>query len=141
MDVIRRNTDYALRLVVGLVENYGGKPISARQLAADGDVSTPLACKLLQKLSAAKIIKSSMGAGGGFKLAKAPEKISLYQIIQAIQGEVCFNRCVSDANSCPRRPRCAVSKKLAELQEYAEHYLSGIKLNELLMRGGVRDKK
>lgn len=138
MDVIRRNTDYALRLVVGLVENYGGEPISARQLAESQDVSAVLACKLLQKLSSAKIVKSSMGAGGGFELAKAPEKISLYQIIRAIQGDVCFNQCVLNPKSCPKSPKCAVSKKLANLQRYAEHYLSDIKLDEL---GGRYDKK
>ena len=74
MDVIRRNTDYALRLVVGLVENYGKAPVSARQLAKNQDVSYELACKLLQKLSSAKLVKSSMGAAGGFELAKRPEK-------------------------------------------------------------------
>ncbi|MDD5011379.1 MAG: Rrf2 family transcriptional regulator [Phycisphaerae bacterium] len=131
MDVIRRNTDYALRLVAGLVENYGEKAISARQLAESGDVSTALACKLLQKLSSAKIVKSSMGAGGGFALAKAPEKISLYQIIRAIQGDVCFNQCVSDAKSCPRSPKCAVSKKLASLQKYIEESLKNTTLDKL----------
>ncbi|PKL51038.1 MAG: hypothetical protein CVV39_00395 [Planctomycetes bacterium HGW-Planctomycetes-1] len=134
MDVIRRNTDYALRLVAGLVENYGGKPISARQLAEGGDVSTALACKLLQKLSAAKIVKSSMGAGGGFELAKPPEKISLYQIIRAIQGDVCFNQCVINPKSCPRSPKCAVSKKLASLQKYIEESLKNTTLDKLLER-------
>ncbi len=134
MDVIRRNTDYALRLVAGLVGNYGEKPISARQLAEDGDVSTILACKLLQKLSAAKIVKSSMGAGGGFELAKAPEKISLYQIIWAIQGDVCFNKCVANPKSCPRSPKCAVSKKLASLQKYIEESLKNTTLDKLRER-------
>ncbi len=134
MDVIRRNTDYALRLIVGLVENYGGEPISARQLAKNQDVSAILACKLLQKLSSAKIVKSSMGASGGFELAKEPEKINLYQIIQAVQGDVCFNQCVINAKSCPRSPKCAVSKKLASLQKYIEESLKNTTLDKLLER-------
>ena len=134
MDVIRRNTDYALRLIVGLVENYGGEPISARQLAKSQDVSVTLACKLLQKLSSAKIVKSSMGSDGGFGLAKAPAKISLYQIIRAIQGNVCFNKCVINAKSCPKSPKCAVSKKLASLQKYIEASLKNTTLDKLLER-------
>jgi len=134
MDVIRRNTDYALRLVVGLVENYGAEPISARQLAKSQDVSETLACKLLQKLSSVKIVKSRMGANGGFELAKAPGKISLYQIIRAIQGNVCFNKCVINAKSCPKRPKCAVSKKLASLQKYIDESLKNTTLDKLLER-------
>ena len=134
MDVIRRNTDYALRLVVGLVENYGGSPISARQLAKNQDVSEVLACKLLQKLSAAKLVKSSMGAAGGFELAKMPEKINLYQIIRAIQGEVCFNKCVLNAKSCPKKPHCAVSKKLVTLQNYIDEQLKETTLDKLLKK-------
>ncbi|MFA5292552.1 MAG: Rrf2 family transcriptional regulator [Phycisphaerae bacterium] len=132
MDVIRRNTDYALRLVVGLVENYGGQPISARQLAKNQDVSETLACKLLQKLSSAKLVKSSMGATGGFELAKEPAKINLYQVIRAIQGEVCLNQCVLDPKSCPKKPKCAVSKKLASLQKYIEASLKDTTLDKLL---------
>ena len=134
MDVIRRNTDYALRLVVELVENFGREPISARQLAKHQNVSETLACKLLQKLSSAKVVKSSMGANGGFELAKEPEKINLYQIIRAIQGDVCFNQCVLDPKSCPRRPKCAVSKKLASMQKYIEESLKETTLNKLLER-------
>lgn len=134
MDVIRRNTDYALRLIVGLVENFGGAPISARELAERSNVSYQLGCKMLQKFSSAKLVASRMGAGGGFELAKSPEKISLYQVIEAIQGDICLNRCVPDAKSCPKRPTCIISKKLAALQKYIEGYLKQITLDKLLRR-------
>lgn len=131
MDIIRRNTDYALRLVAALVENYGRPPVSARQLAVNQDVSEALACKLLQKLSSTKLVTSRMGANGGFELAKNPEKISLYQVIAAIQDNICLNRCVSDAKSCPKRPACKTRKKLVALQKYIEEYLKNITLDEL----------
>jgi Rrf2 family protein len=131
MDVIRRNADYAMRLAAGLVESHGRSPISARQLAARQGVSETLACKLLQKLSSAKLVTSSMGAHGGFELAKSPEKVSLYQVIAAVQGNICLNRCIPDAKSCPKRPVCRISKRLALLQKYIENYLKNITLDEL----------
>jgi Rrf2 family protein len=120
-----------MRLVAGLAENHGRPPISARRLAAGQNVSFDLACKLLQKLSSSKLVASSMGANGGFKLAKNPKKISLYQVVAAVQGNICLNRCVPDAKSCPRRPACKVSKKFAALQKYIEEYLKNITLDEL----------
>ena len=132
MDVIRRNTDYALRLVAALVGSCGKSSISARQLAKRCDVSYELTAKLLQRLSSAKLVASRMGAGGGFELAKKPEKISLYQVVSAVQGGICLNRCTGDAKSCPKRRGCKIRKKLVALQKYIKEYLSDIKLDELL---------
>jgi Rrf2 family protein len=132
MDVIRRNTDYALRLIVGLVENHGGSPISARRLAKSCDISYELGCKLLQRLSSWGLVVSRMGINGGFELAKSPEKISLYQVIAAVQGNICLNCCVPDAKSCSKQPACKIRKKLIALQKYIEEYLKNITLDELL---------
>jgi Rrf2 family protein len=134
MDVIRRNTDYAIRLIVRLVENFGKGPVSAKTLAENTDVSYELGSKMLQKLSSAKIVTSRMGAGGGFELAKNPEKISLYDIVKAIQGDICLNRCIPDAKSCPQRRGCKIRKKLVALQDSIEEYLKNITLDELLGR-------
>jgi len=132
MDVIRRNTDYAFRLIAGLAVNYGKPPIPAKQLAKNQGVSEPVACKLLQKLSSAKLVKSSMGAAGGFELAKEPGEINLHQVIRAIQGDLCFSQCVIHPKSCPNRPKCPVNKKLASLQKYIEASLKEITLDKLL---------
>ena len=86
MEIIRRNTDYALRLMVNLGVNRKEDFISSRELAKEEEVSHQLACKLLQKLHAAGLVESSMGAKGGFRLAKSPAKINLFEIIEIIQA-------------------------------------------------------
>jgi len=132
MEVIRRNTDYALRIVIGLVDNYGKGLLSARTLAENAEISFGLAAKLLQKLSSAKLVKSVMGKEGGFELAKDPANIKLYDVIAAVQGNMYLNRCLANPKSCPKRPKCPISKKLVGLQNYIEQYLKDITLNELL---------
>jgi len=132
MDVIRRNTDYALRLVIGLVGSYGRGPLSAKALAYTADISFSMTSKLLQKLVSAKLAKSTMGKAGGFELVKLPSEISLYDVILVFQGQVCLNQCIANPRSCPKSPKCLVSKKLAGLQSYIEKYLKDITLDELL---------
>ena len=132
MDVIRRSTDYALRAMVTLAAAYGGKPISARVLAKQEDVSYQLICKLLQRLHNAGYVRSLMGPSGGYRLAKAPSEITLAEIVNTLQGPVTINRCVQEDDSCPRKPSCAISATLQKIQKTLEDYLTNITLEKLL---------
>lgn len=134
MDVIRRNTDYALRAMVHLAAHYGSKPVSTRAMARDEDVPYQLACKLMQKLHDSKLVESSMGPRGGFRLRRQPSKISVLEVIEAIQGPLRLNRCLLHADACPRQDGCEVREKLAELQRSINTYLGGITLDELARR-------
>jgi Rrf2 family protein len=131
MDVLRRNTDYALRAMVGLARRDGQDPVSARWLAKEQDMPYQLTCKILQKLHNARLVESCMGPKGGFRLRRKPSRISLRDIIEVLQGPVQLNKCLLGASECPRRPKCAVSKRLADLQRYIDGYLGAITLDEL----------
>jgi Rrf2 family protein len=142
MEVVRRNTDYALRAMVYLAGHYGDSLASARELSQKGYIPYQLACKLLQKLHKARLVKSCMGPKGGFRLSRALSKINLLEIITAIQGKVNLNRCLLRKNICPHQKDCKVRMKLAELESLINTYLGSITLDELVKsRRGVRRKK
>ena len=131
MDILRRNTDYALRAMVQLATNYGNGPVSARILAAEGDISYQLVCKLMQKLHTAGLVESSMGPKGGFTLSREPSKISLMEIINVLQGGICLNRCLHNGKGCEFESDCEVHTKLSCLQLYIDGYLDRITLAEI----------
>ena len=139
MDVVRRNTDYAARLMVHLAKHYGNGPISTRAAAAEEQVPYQLACKLMQKLNNAKLVTSCMGPKGGFVLGAEPSKINLLEVVEAIQGPISINRCVLDKKVCSRSTICAVREKLVDIQENMTKGLAAITLDEL--KRGVKQRR
>ena len=133
MDLIRRDTDYAFRLVAQLAKSYGDEgAFSARLLAEDNNVSYALTCKILQKLAAAGIVKSAMGPKGGFRLSKKPEMIEFKQIVEAVQGPVSVNKCLMGGYQCPLKGSCPVHPKMAVLQSKINGYLKELTLQEFV---------
>ncbi|MHC4691317.1 MAG: RrF2 family transcriptional regulator [Planctomycetota bacterium] len=131
MDVLRRNTDYALRAVVNLTAHYGNEPVSTRAIAVEEDISYQLACKLMQKLQKAGLVKSCMGPKGGFQLTREPARITLIEVVEAIQGPISLNRCLLGVNACTKQKECTLRTRLVGLQESISGYLTDITLDEL----------
>jgi Rrf2 family protein len=132
VDVLRRNTDYALRMMVNLAGRFNGEFTSARELAKDGNFSYQLGCKILQKLHKTGLVKSDMGPKGGFALSREPSRITLMEIINALQGGIRLNRCLLGGEGCEFEPECEINTKLVCLQLYINGYLGGITLEEIL---------
>jgi len=141
MDVVRRNTDYAVRLMVNLSHRYDEGPISTRTASTEEQVSYQLACKLMQSLQKVGLLKSSMGPKGGFTLGRNPSDISLLDIVSAIQGPVSMNRCVLIPKVCPQSKNCSVRGKLASLQKDINDKLANITLDELVHKHVSKGKR
>jgi Rrf2 family protein len=131
MDILRRNTDYALRLMVALARNQDGGAVSTRRLAQEQQVSYQLACKLMQQLQDARMVRSTMGPKGGFQLSRDPAQINLLDMIEVIQGPLSVNRCLLREACCPRQEICPVRAKMGELQGHMGEYLGGVTLADL----------
>ncbi len=132
MDVLRKNTDYALRIMGNLAGNYGRGTISVRMLAKEEDVSYQFACKIVQKLQGAGLVESAMGPTGGYRLSREPRQITMLDVIRAMQGDIAINRCTKGSDNCPRQSKCGVSGKLCQLQGRVEDFLADVKLQDLL---------
>ncbi|MGD0572373.1 MAG: Rrf2 family transcriptional regulator [Sedimentisphaerales bacterium] len=132
MDIIRRNTDYALRAAVELAGRFGGEPVSTKEIADRQEIPYQLACKLLQRLHNAGIVKSAMGPSGGFLLCKNPSKITVRRLVEIIQGPVRLNNC----KLCRLSRCCTINPELARLQGKINEFLGGLTLKQLADTNG-----
>lgn len=136
MDIIRRNTDYALRLAVGLAGAYRyNRQVSVRKLAQDTNVPYAITSKLLQKLQNCGILKSTMGSRGGFQLNRPPAEITFLDIIEAIQGKISVNKCLLGTHTCSMKGNCPLHPKLAGLQTDIIRHLKETTLEQTLLAG------
>ena len=141
MEVVRRNTDYGLRMMVALADAYdSGELTPATQLVQRGNITHEVGRKMLQRLRQAELIKSVMGPKGGFALNKNPSEISLLEIIAVLQGKLCLNACLADDKGCEFKSGCEINSKLFLLQQYLDNYLENITLEELLNNRSEMEK-
>ena len=139
MEILRRNTDYALRLMVSLARHDEGEAVSTRVLAEKEDVSYQLACKLMQQLHAAELVESCMGPKGGFRLGRGAADMTVLDVINAIQGPLKMNQCLLSDHACGRQHVCPVRVKMGELQKQMDEYLGSVTLEELARSRGTEN--
>lgn len=133
MEIIRRNTDYGLRMMVALANSYeSGELTSSAQLVQKWNITHEVGRKMLQRLREAELIKSVMGPKGGFALNKKPSDISLMEIIAVLQGKLCLNVCLAEDKECEFESECNINTKLFFLQQHLDIYLENITLEEIL---------
>jgi len=97
---------HAVRALLELALNEG-KPISAKEIAEREDLSLLSLHQILHRLSKAGVIRGQRGPSGGYVLAKEPSKITLGEVIEAVEGPIALTRC---GNELLPSPRCPLEK-------------------------------
>lgn len=81
--MLSQTCEYALRAVACLAQRPG-EFVTASDLADATSVPSDYLSKVLQQLAGAKVVQGRRGVGGGYRLARDPDEISLYDIIDAM---------------------------------------------------------
>jgi Rrf2 family protein len=93
---VSKKSDYALRVLFALVENYGqNSPVSIRELAEKNDVPKSFLEHILLDLKAMRWVDSTPGKYGGYFLAKPPEEIMMGQVVRKFDNLLAPINCVS----------------------------------------------
>ena len=132
VQLIKSDTDYAMRILVYLALDAGPAPVSAATLVKIQKIPKDFAYKILQKLCKAKMVRSYKGPKGGFSLAQEPRQITLLNVMEAIQGPLMIRPCLLDDDACPVRPSCPVSAWLLRLQKGLQTSMQSLTLARII---------
>ena len=120
---ITQEADYALRMMCLLTKQSaaGVSTVGAAALAEGVAVPTRFGLKILHKLSQAELVKTSRGASGGYSLNTDPATLTVRRVIEAIDGPIEINRCLSDTHVClnnPNKDCCRLHHVFEELNHH-----------------------
>ncbi len=101
--------DYAVVTMSAAARHCGAARVSSAQLALETGLPVPTVQKLVSALTAAGLLRSVRGAGGGLTLARPAAAITLADIVEAIEGPITLTACVDHGkHDCALESACTV---------------------------------
>jgi len=124
-------TDYAVRIVLYLAMN--DRVVSSGEIAKVMGIPPTYIMKITRTLKHANIVSEKRGVDGGFVLNRAPDQLTLLDIVSALEKTVNINRCLEEDKHCSRNAVafCNVRKLLVRLQAELAEGLN-VKISELI---------
>ena len=110
--------------------NPGYVPLAA--IACRQKISEKYLESILSVLSKAGMLDALRGKGGGYRLAKAPEDYSVYEILCLTEGTLAPVTCLEDGRGCENAASCRTYPLWQGLDETVRNYLSDFTLVDVL---------
>jgi len=95
---ITLESDYALRILTAMA-SYD-EITDAKTISQDTPVTQRFTLKILHKLVQGNLVQSYKGVNGGYKLKTTPDKITLKNVIELIDGPIAIARCLDSDEGC-----------------------------------------
>jgi len=132
---ITRQADYAVRAVHYLAELGPEDRAATSQIAEKQSIPPSFLAKIVSQLSVAGLLQTSRGARGGVSLARSPEKISLREVVEAIDGPIMLNQCVGENGVCEFKDDCPIHPIWCEVQQDLVARLDSANFGEFVGNG------
>lgn len=138
--MVSKKTKYALKALMVLARNHvRHQPTLIAHLAAAERLPKKFLELILLDLKNEGILTSKKGKGGGYMLAKNPDKITVGQVMRILEGTVSPLPCLSQrayrkCDECVDEHTCAIRAVMKEVREATVQILDGTSLQDMLER-------
>jgi Rrf2 family protein len=131
---ITRQADYALRAVSYLAKLGPNQRAATSTVAKEMKIPPSFLAKIISQLSIAGLLHTSRGARGGVTLAREPGKISMLDVVEAIDGPILLNECVGDPADCEFQEECVAHPIWVEAQKSLVKRLGETRFDQLIVK-------
>ncbi len=127
---IGKMTDYGLVVLNQLAQGAVQKR-STEDIAHTTGLTIPTLRKVMKGLVDAGLVNAQRGAKGGYRIALAPQQISVLDVVQAFEGPVSLTECSAEDNACEITDSCSLSSNWSGINDLLLRVLGGITLDDL----------
>ena len=128
---LTRAADYAVRVMIHLATLPLGTRVKRNDLAAAAEVPPHFLSKVLQLLGRARLILAHRGITGGFSLSAPAEQVSVLRVVEAIEGPIQLNVCLTGGAGCSRQGWCPAHAVWLEAQAALTQVLKNASIAKL----------
>jgi len=132
---ITMSSEMAIHAVWYLAAHPMERPLQAPEIAHRLSVSSSYMVKILKQLAKVGILASKRGKTGGFRLGRDPARISLADVIGAVDGETLDYSCLHTTRCCPGPVSCAIHDTVQRAADAALAVLRSTTMADLASRG------
>lgn len=127
-----KEVDYGIRLLVALSKLKKENFLSLRSFSQASKISFLFLQRIAKKLREAGMIKSIKGAQGGYQLSVDFKKVTIKNLVEALEGEYAVVNCLKKGCECPNAVCCDSQKVFIEINKKLVSYLNNLKLSEVI---------
>ncbi len=128
---------YAVTAMLDLALHYEHGPVSLAEIAKRQGISQSYLEQLFARLRRNRLVDGLRGPGGGYKLGRPGDTISVADVIDAVNESVDATRCGGQRN-CQDEHRCLTHDLWEDLSTQIRDFLSGVSLDQLVKRQSVQ---
>lgn len=130
---LTRRGDYAVRAMLALADAGGADPgwSSVRAIAETMAIPPRFLPQVMQDLVRAGLVEARLGRGGGYRLARAADRIGLLEVIESVEGDSRRRTCVLRGAPCGLDGYCRVHHAFFDAQSALLDRLAGTTLADL----------
>ena len=124
---------YALRVLVDMAEHQGEGFLPLKEIAARQDISEKYLESIIKILVREKLLTGQRGKYGGYRLTRAPEDYTAYEILRLTEGSLAPVACLGpEAEECPRMAACRTLPMWKKLDDMIREFFQGVTLADLM---------
>ena len=126
---------YALRVIIDLAEHANGGYIPMKEIAERQEISLKYIERILPDITKGDIIEGIHGKGGGYRLKRPPEDITVGEILRLTEGDLAPVACLAEnAAPCEKKADCRTIKMWSDYAELTNNFFDSITVAQLVKR-------
>jgi len=137
---LSRRSEYGLRALVDLARQDGSSPVALATLAARNNLPAKFLEQIMATLKHGGIVRTTLGAHGGYALAADPAKVTIGRVVRLLDGALAPLPCVSlryyASCSCPDEATCPLRDVMIDVRDAMLEILDKETLAEMAARHG-----